>query len=157
MARSIIPHHQAIKYILNDETGYFVKQAGLTSFNKLPEELKVEQTFKPFLINQGANHIIRGRIKDGVYTFFTGIKKTSFENLFTGDHYTPGAKKKKSLVLFDFSNGFKAFTAYYFPGLMKVPPALEPFLRGAFTNQIRQKETDSLNGIKKGAGYHTSP
>lgn len=140
MARSVIPHHQAIKYILNDETGYFVKQPVLTRFIKLPDELKVEQTFKPFLINQGANHIIRGRIKGGVYTFFTGIKKTSFENLFTGDHYTPATKKKKSLIVFEFSSDFRAFTAYYFPSLMKVPPALESFLRGVFHSQIRHHE-----------------
>ena len=140
MARSIIPHHQVIKYILNDQTGYFVKQPGLTPFNKLPDELKVETTVRPFLIKQGANHIIRGRIKGGVYTFFTGIKKTSFENLFTGDHYTPGTKKKRNLVLFEFSSDFRAFKAYYFHGLMIVPPALESFIRGVFHSQIRHRE-----------------
>lgn len=106
-----IPKYHESRYFMNPETGYFEKQAQRETFKKLPFELKVEPTQDERIKANGASDIIRGRVKDGKYTFFTGLIPTGFAGLYIGDHYKQG---KKSLVLFKFYGHNDAKLAVYF-------------------------------------------
>ena len=67
-----ITEPKVLKYTLQDN-GYYQLVECPIGFNKLPKELKIESTQRPDLISNGANEILRGRIKGGNYTFFTTV------------------------------------------------------------------------------------
>lgn len=108
--------YKVITYFLNEENNYYHKEPQLTPFEKLPQELKVEETQKDFLNKQGANQIIRGRVRNGKYLFFTGlIKLVDRERVFFGNNYESiQGKKITSLIVFEFSVDYKVMTVYYF-------------------------------------------
>lgn len=108
--------YKTITYILNNDNGYYIKQPTLVTFNKLPSELKVEETQKDFLRKQGANYIIRGRIKNGQYTFFTGlIPLPNLKNTYFGNNYeNVNGNKKYSLIAFKVSEDNTSIQVYYF-------------------------------------------
>lgn len=124
-----IPQFKTIRYNLNNETGYYEKQPERIPFNKIPFELKVEVTQDKRIKQNGATELIRGRIKNGKYLFFTGLIPTKFNNLFRGDHYEyMKGKKINSLLLFDFSTDNRQLTVYFFNQYWIYPPALETFI-----------------------------
>jgi hypothetical protein len=93
----------------------------LVAFNKIPNELKVEDTQKEIIRKQGANEIIRGRIKNNKYTFLTGLIPLKNSNsIFFGNNYEyVGKQKKTSLIVFVFSNSNNTLTVYYFNNFYK--------------------------------------
>lgn len=109
-------HYKTVIYKLNNDNGYYTKQPQLVSFGKLPNELKVEETQKEFLKNQGANHVIRSRIKNGKYYFFTGlIPVGNTDKIYFGNDYDfKNGNKVTSLVVFVFSTDIEILTVYYF-------------------------------------------
>ena len=108
-----LPKAKVFIYRLNTETGYYEKQIGEPEFQKLPFELKVEETRKPEQIH--SKIICRGRIKNGRYTFFTGLIPISGGGMFFGDHYeiTEGIKRN-SFILFAFTQGNQVLTIHFF-------------------------------------------
>lgn len=98
-------------YQLNNETGYYEKKTSPLGFEKLPLELKVEETRKPDQIH--SKLICRGRIKNGKYLFFTGLLPVGGAVYF-GDHYHPTEKQKNSFIIFRFSNNNQVLTIHYF-------------------------------------------
>ena len=110
------PEYKIISYTLNNETGKYQKDPERIAFNKLPFELKVEQTQDPRIRANGANEIITGRIKGGKRTFFTGIVPVFNSAVwYLGNDYQITAKgKTNSLVLFQFSPDNAQCRIYYF-------------------------------------------
>jgi hypothetical protein len=108
--------YKTIYYNLNCENGYYQKEPQLVPFNKLPNDLKVEETQKEIIRRQGANELIHGRIKNGKYTFLTGlipIKENS--PVYFGNNFEiVEGRKRTSLIVFVFSNENKKLTVYYF-------------------------------------------
>jgi hypothetical protein len=98
-------------------------------FNKVPNELTVEDTAKRDLIK--SSQIIRSRKVNGKYPFFTGIRPTAFPGVYTGDHK---GSKKNSFCLFVFSNSNERFTLYFFNSYYIVPGRIPAFVR-AYLNR----------------------
>lgn len=107
-------HYKEVKYKLNSETRYYQKEPEKIQFLKLPSDLRIEKTVKEFLKQQGANEIITGRFKNKKREFFTGLIPIH-TNFFEGDNYEfiKGAKKK-SLIVFEFSDNSEYLTLNYF-------------------------------------------
>ena len=116
-----LPEFKTLNYVLNVEIGKYEKQPDLGPFNKLPFELKVEKTYKPEIVKNGANEIITGRIKGGQRMFFSGlIAVPKFTNWFYGNDYEfKNGQKKNSLVLFHFANNNRELVIYYFNNYYK--------------------------------------
>lgn len=107
------PETKVHVYILNDETGYYVLNSSPVGFDKLPGELKVEDTRQRQQIR--SDKICRGRIKDGRYLFFTGMIQVGKGNLYFGDHFEfVNGSKKNSFILFRFSSDQTEMTIYFF-------------------------------------------
>ena len=104
------PESKTIVYNLNIESGYYERFTSPPGFEKLPPELKVEETRRPEQIH--SKLICRGRIKNGRYTFFTGLLPVT-NSLFFGDHFHPNEKVKNSFILFEFSEGNQILTINY--------------------------------------------
>ena len=107
-------HYKITNYRLNRESRRYEKQPEIISFLKLPFELKVENSQKEFLIQQGANTIITGRFKNKKREFFTGLIPISPGFYLGNDWEFIQGKKKNSLIVFQFSNNSQDLTAYYF-------------------------------------------
>ena len=136
MATLKIPEFKTIIYNLNTSTGYYEKRPDRIPFNKLPNELKVEETQDERIKRNGAKEIIRGRIKDKKYTFFTGLIPCKYTDLFRGDHYEfIQVQKKNSLVLFNFSNDNRLLTVYFFNHFTVYPSALDLFINEFWKKQ----------------------
>ncbi len=107
-------HYKIVQYKLNRESGRFEKQPEKISFLKLPFDLKVENSQKEFLIQQGANTLITGRFKNKKREFFTGLIPVNTGFYFGNDVEFVLGKKKNSLIVFQFSNNAQDLTVYYF-------------------------------------------
>lgn len=114
-------HYKTVIYKLNNDNGYYTKQPQLIQFNKLPNDLKVEETQKEFLKIQGANYVIRGRIKNGKYCFFTGLIPVgnTDKRFFGNDFEFKNGIKVFSLLVFVFSSDSNELTIYYFNNFYK--------------------------------------
>jgi hypothetical protein len=112
--------YKEVKYELNPE-GYYQKLPSKTQFQKLPFELKVEQSVKPFLREQGANEVITGRFKNKKREFFTGLIPSEPRFYMGNDYENVKGEKKLSLIVFEFSECQKYLTANYFNGFYKDP------------------------------------
>jgi len=132
------PECKTIEYILNTSSGYYEKQPNRIVFNKLPNELKVEQTREKKIRQNGANEVIHGRIRGGKYLFFTGLIPTGINNLFRGDHveFIRG-EKKKSLVLFEFLDNDRLLKVYFFNHYQIYKGRLEEFIQ-TFPNTLKK-------------------
>jgi hypothetical protein len=115
-----LPVHFQVNYTLNVQTGYYEKQPHRIAFNKLPFELKVEETHEQRLRDQGADEIIHGRIKNGKYQFFTGLIPVEFAGCFFGNDYKNiSGNKIISLVVFEFCSNDRSLVVYYFNNYYK--------------------------------------
>jgi len=136
MATLKIPEFRKVIYNLNTSTGYYEKQPERIPFNKMPFELKVEETQERKIKQNGANEIIRGRIKNNKYLFFTGLIPTKFENLYKGDHYEfIKGQKRNSLVLFHFSIDNRLLTVFFFNYFTVYPSTLDLFINEFWKKQ----------------------
>jgi hypothetical protein len=116
-----IPKYKHLVYRMNDHVGYYETRTAPPGFTKLPYDLKVEETQRKDIIK--ADNVIRGRLKNGKYTYFTGLRPASVDQWFTGDHSELyKGKRSKSLVLFNFSPDNTMLNVYFFPGYYKFDP-----------------------------------
>ena len=124
-----LPDCKYLVFVHNQETHYFEMTRGTIGFNKVPNELKIEETQKKGLIK--SDYLIRGRIKDGKYLFFTGILQTNFKNWFFGDFYEiRHGIKKNSFILFHFSQDQTRFEMFFFNHFKLYPKNREHFING---------------------------
>ena len=132
------PQHQELKYKFNPETKYYELVESPLSFNKLPFELKVEQTQKRKQIK--SIYVIHSRIKGGKYTFFTGILETGINGVFYGDHYEYIRKvKKNSFILFIFSPNKIDITICFFNHFTLYPKYRSMFIYEFINNMDKKK------------------
>ncbi len=108
------PKYHTIEYKNNPLTGRFEKLPNIIAFNKLPYDLKVEPTQKEFLIQQGANTIITGRINKGQREFFSGLIPLNNYSFYGNDYEFIKGVKKLSLIIFVFSSDSAKLTIYFF-------------------------------------------
>lgn len=129
------PDSKKLVYRLNSETGYYERTSAPPGFEKLPPELKVEETGRPDKIH--SKLICRGRTKNGSYSFFTGMLPVEANSqTFFGDHFHPKETKRNSFILFQFSNGNEYLTVNYF-NHFKVYPGK----RGKFISNFLLRNT----------------
>lgn len=130
------PEHKHLIFKLNPDTGYFQMIRGVMGFQKVPDELKVEATQRKELIK--SDFLIRGRIKNGKYTFFTGLLKTNFENWYFGDFFEiRNGIKRNSFILFYFTQDQTGFEMYFFNHFKLYPDRRGHFIRD-FINSLKQ-------------------
>lgn len=130
------PDFKHLVFTLNSETHYYQMTRGEMGFIKVPPELKLEETQKKGLIR--SDFLIRGRIKDGKYLFFTGLLQTEFKNWYFGDYYEiRHGIKKNSFILFHFSPDLASFQMYFFNLIKVYPDHRERFIH-EFINSIKK-------------------
>jgi hypothetical protein len=129
-----VPHYEVVNHSLKSNM-YFRDKDSLM-FEGLPNVLIVEDSVKEFLIRQMASMVIRGtEVRKGHKRFFSGLRKTAFKGLYTGDHYC-ALTKKSSLLILDFSENNKSLKIYYFLHFKKNPNTLKTFIADTFMNKI---------------------
>jgi hypothetical protein len=107
------PDYKKLVFKLNETTKYYDRVECPPGFEKIPPELKIEETRRPDIIQ--SKTVIHGRIREGKYLFFTGIIQIKQSAWYFGDHYEfTNGKKKNSFILFHFTNGNTGFETYYF-------------------------------------------
>ena len=144
MANNTPPQCKVVTYQLNDETNYFERTSSEPGFEKLPLELKVEDTRRPEQIH--SSKIIRGRIKNGKYLFFTGLLPTQFSGFYFGDHYEfVNSVKKNSFVLFHFTNENRTLTVYFYHHFKVYPKRRKKFIREQIEQIKKRGESRPLN------------
>lgn len=99
---------QTVTYKFNPDSGYYQMGFAPIGFTELPYELKLEPTRAKNKIQ--SNWIIRGRIKNGEYEFFSGLRETNSAKILWGDR--PG--NKKSLMFAVFTPDNSEMQVYYF-------------------------------------------
>lgn len=130
------PDHKHLFFKFNQETKYFEITRGQFGFTKVPNELKLEETQKKGIIH--SDYLIRGRIKNGKYLFFTGLLKTNFENWYFGDYFEiRNGIKRNSFILFHFTPDQTAFEMYFFNHFKLYPDRRGHFIRN-FINDLKQ-------------------
>ena len=132
----VIPEYKNFFFKLNPDTGYFqIIREGMR-FEKVPDELKLEMTQRKDMIR--SDFIIRGRIKNGRYLFFTGLLKTNFDNWYFGDYFEiRKGIKKNSFILFHFSKDQTGFEMFFFNHFKLYPKRRGYFIRD-FIDSINQ-------------------
>ncbi len=132
-----LPEYKKLVYQFNEITRYYDRIDSPPGFEKLPPELKVEETRRQDIIR--SQTIVHGRIRAGKYLFFTGIIPVSGSSwYYFGDHYElVNGKKKNSFILFHFAPGNGSFTVYYFPGFKLYPRHRAKFI-SEFIRSIKQ-------------------
>jgi len=119
-----LPNYTRLDYLLNDVTGWYtLTNSSRTDFDHLPNELKIDPSNQSFLINQGATECIRGRQKHYA-KFFTGLRKTAFTNLYTGDNI----QDKPSIIIFHLRDERRHLRVYYINGYKVYPKVLKSFV-----------------------------
>jgi len=131
-----IPEHKHLIFKLNPDTGYFQMVRGVLGFQKVPDNLKVEATQKKDLIR--SDFLIRGRVKNGKYLFFTGLLTTNFNNWYFGDFFEiRNGIKRNSFILFHFAQDQTGFEMYFFNHFKLYPKHRGHFIRD-FINSLKQ-------------------
>jgi hypothetical protein len=131
------PEYKYLTFQLNEGTGYFELVRGEMGFNKVPTELKLEPVQKKGIIH--SDFLIRSRIKEGKYFFFTGLLSTRLENWYFGDYYEIiNGTKKNSFILFHFSQDQTRFEMFFFNHFKLYPGRRGAFIRGFITTRPKQ-------------------
>ena len=97
-----ITEPKVLKYTLQDN-GYYQLVECPIGFNKLPKELKIEPTQRADLIANGAKEVLRGRIKGGNYTFFTGLRHLHDRTFYGNKDVQIKGKKWRMLIVAEVS------------------------------------------------------
>ena len=100
---------KVLKYELQ-ENGYYQLIECPIGFSKLPQELKIEPTQRPDLIANGANNVLRGRIKGGNYTFFTGLRHLHDRTFYGNKEVSIKRKKWRMLIVAEVSSDNQILT-----------------------------------------------
>ncbi|CAH0997410.1 hypothetical protein EMA8858_03543 [Emticicia aquatica] len=100
---------KVLKYELQ-ENGYYQLIECPIGFNKLPKELKIEPTQRPDLILNGAKEVLRGRIKGGNYTFFTGLRHLHDRKFYGNKEVQIKGKKWRMLIVAEVSSDNQELT-----------------------------------------------
>ncbi len=130
------PDCKHLVFELNPETHYYQMTRGEMGFLKVPPELKLEETQKKGLIH--SDFLIRGRIKDGKYLFFTGLLQTNYKDWYFGDYYeVRHGIKKNSFILFHFSQDQTRFEMFFFNHIKVYPDHRERFIH-EFINSLKK-------------------
>jgi hypothetical protein len=130
------PDFKHLEFTLNPESHYYQMTRGEMGFTKVPPELKLEETQKKGLIR--SDFLIRGRIKDGKYLFFTGLLQTNYKDWYFGDYYeVRHGIKKNSFILFHFSPDLVSFQMYFFNLIKVYPDHRERFIH-EFINSFKK-------------------
>lgn len=125
MEKNVQP--KKLVYRFNERTRYFDQIECPPGFDKIPRELKIEETRRPDIIQ--SKIICRGRIRDGKYLFFTGIIRINQTRWHYGDHFEGIAGKKvNSFILFHFVNGGDIFEMFYFDRYKVFPRSRAKFI-----------------------------
>ena len=130
------PDHKYLVFQLNQDTRYFEMTQGEMGFTKVPNELKLEETQKKGIIH--SDFLIRSRIKDGKYFFFTGLLKTNFDYWYFGDFFEiRNGIKRNSFILFHFSQDQARFEMFFFNHFKLYPDRRGHFIRDFITHLKR--------------------
>ena len=97
-----ITEPKVLKYTLQNN-GYYQLVECPIGFNKLPKELKIEPTQRADLIANGAKEVLRGRIKGGNYTFFTGLRHLHDRTFYGNKDVHIKGKKWRMLIVAEVS------------------------------------------------------
>ena len=112
-----LPQSKAAKYrvfrfIRKLDSAWFECEPQLTNFKKVPQRLRVEETWQEHIKRNGAAQTCHDGRKDGEHEFFTGLLPVpNTEHIFVGNQYV---NSKTSLCIFEFSTDLQTFTLYHF-------------------------------------------
>lgn len=133
---NITPSYIRLQYNLNGGTGwYLLNESQDLAFDKMPNQLKIDQSVQPFLIRNGAKNCLRGP-QNNYKRFFTGLKATQFSQLYRGDNLND----RSSLLLIDLSHNKSLLTVFYFSEFKVLPRRLKSFIAFFKSDVIDKKK-----------------
>lgn len=128
MVQNFNPIVKVVIYQLNTVSNYYELHTQPPGFNRLPNELQVQDSWDKKMIERGALQVIQGRIVNKKRTFFSGMRTTTDKNTTFGDDgFT--RPQKPSFCLFQFNNDCTRLTIHYFPGFKPLKPMREQFIQ----------------------------
>ncbi len=112
----------------NPYTLFYDKQDLHKPGDRVPDELKLEEVFKPEIIK--ASKVLEGRLVNGNRTYFTGLRPVG-NHWFEGNEkrFTRTGRRVTSLNLVKLSSDCKTFKLFYFPGRNPKGRKKEIFIR----------------------------
>ncbi|HXI01475.1 MAG TPA: hypothetical protein VNI52_14495 [Sphingobacteriaceae bacterium] len=126
-----LPNYTRLDYTLDINSGWYVlTDVSRSNFEHLPNELKIDPSKQPFLIQQGATECIKGRQKH-YSKFFTGLRKTDYQDIYTGDNI----QDKPSIIIFHLRQERTRLRVYYINGFKVYPKHQRAFI-GDFKKSI---------------------
>lgn len=129
---------KVVTYHYNPDSKYYELQKQPPGFNRLPNELQVQDSQTREMKERGAEQVIQGRTVNGKRTFFSGMRATPDKRSFFGDDgYTQ--QPKKSFCLFRFSSDSMTLTVHYFRGFIPLKPMREQFIQ-YYLESFKKKE-----------------
>lgn len=143
MERPILQEYQTLHYSIDQATGYFIKDPDSNDLSAWPTGLRIEKTYKPFLVNQGINSIIKSRNLHEPNLFFCGLKSTGVPDTFTGSHYN-AVTRIKYRVVFQLSSDNTRLVLFIFN-----------WDSGQDTSRYIEEVTNLNHPITNKGGYHT--
>ncbi|GAA4420286.1 hypothetical protein GCM10023187_55460 [Nibrella viscosa] len=144
--KSNFPQPCVIDYAYDPATTWHRKAATISDNGCLPEELRLEATFKQEYVNRGIRTLCTGRSENRQRKFYSGLKPLAYAGLYGGDDYDPVARMSVAEVVFVWQpadlagpirilyfSGFtpkprqrKAFYAEVWAYLRTLPPIAQP-------------------------------
>ena len=120
-----------IDFILSNTTQRYEKQPMIKNFNKIPTDLKIEETQDP-KIRLRSEYLLRGRQVNGKCTLHLGLEKSTIEKMYR----SALDDTKKSEVHIVLSEDYKTMTMYVFNTFRVQRPA-RPMFQREFIKHLR--------------------
>jgi hypothetical protein len=90
----------------------YTRPPQLGNFKKVPDRLRVEETWQEHIRRNGAPYTAHDGKKDGEHEFFTGLLPVpTMVRCYVGNHHANG---KRSLCLFRFSESLEVMELFFF-------------------------------------------
>jgi hypothetical protein len=130
-----VPDYKKVVLRFNTETAWFERVACPIGFNKVPTELKLEDSQREDYQNKGAKLFIRSRTVNKQREFQTGLIYTGRKGLYFGDHYHPKEKQANSFCLFYINESNTELTVFYFNHFKVYPKQRERLIELIVRNE----------------------
>jgi len=128
------------EYKFNDKTAHY-DLVNNPSRSKMPLEVRIEDAVDEMYTDKGIKEILSSRQKDYTKILFTGLLKTEYERMFTGDFVEiVKGERKRSLLIITFNVDRTLMNIYFFNRYFIYPKKRKGFLKFFIDWRYIQKE-----------------
>jgi hypothetical protein len=130
-----VPDYKKVVLRFNSETAWFERVTCPIGFNKVPTELKLEDSQREDYKRIGAKLFIRSQTVNKQREFQTGLIYTGRKGLYFGDHFRPKENPANSFCLFYINESNTELTVYYFNHFKVYPKQRERLIELIVRNE----------------------